>query len=55
MSFSSQVKEELTALALGKSCCQLSELSALTQASGSLSLAGGGRVSITYRGESAAL
>ena len=55
MSFSSQVKEELTSLALGKSCCQLSELAALTQTSGSLSFAGGGRFSITYRVEGAAL
>ena len=55
MSFSSTVKEELLHLPLGKSCCMLSELSALTQTSGSLSLRGGGRVRVTWRVESAAL
>ena len=55
MSFSSTTKEELIRLPLGKTCCMLSELSALTQTSGSLSLRGGGRVRVTYRVESAAL
>ena len=55
MSFSSTTKEELIRLPLGKQCCMLSELSALTQTSGSLSLRGGGRVRVTYRVESAAL
>lgn len=55
MSFSSNVKEELLRLPLGKSCCMLTELSALTQTSGSLSLKGGGRVRVTWRVESAAL
>lgn len=55
MSFSSKVKEELIRLPLGKSCCSLSELSALTQTSGSLALRGAGRVQVTYRVESAAL
>ena len=55
MSFSSTTKEELIRLPLGKACCMLSELSALTQTSGSLSLRGGGRVRVTYRVESAAL
>ena len=55
MSFSSTTKEELIRLPLGKQCCMLSELSALTQTSGALSLRGGGRVRVTYRVESAAL
>lgn len=55
MSFSSQTKEELIRLPLGKSCCTLSELSALTQTTGSLSFRGGGRVRVTWRVESAAL
>ena len=55
MSFSSKVKEELLRQSLGKSCCSLSELSALTQTSGSLALRGAGRVQVTYRVESAAL
>lgn len=55
MSFSSKAKEELIRLPLGKSCCSLSELSALTQTSGSLALRGAGRVQVTYRVESAAL
>lgn len=55
MSFSAGVKEELIHLPLGKSCCILSELSALTQTSGSLALRGLGRVQVTYRVENAAL
>lgn len=55
MSFSAEVKEELIHLPLGKSCCILSELSALTQTSGSLALRGLGRVQVTYRVENAAL
>ena len=55
MSFSSQTKEELIRLKLEKSCCMLSELSALTQTTGSLSFRGGGRVRVTWRVESAAL
>lgn len=55
MSFSSMAKEELIRLPMGKSCCMLSELSALTQTSGSLALRGAGRVQVTYRVESAAL
>lgn len=55
MSFSSTVKDELIRLPLGKSCCILSELSALTQTSGSLALRGLGRVQVTYRVENAAL
>ena len=49
MSFSSTAKEELIRLPLGKSCCILSELSALTQTSGSLAFRGAGRIQVTYR------
>ena len=55
MSFSSTAKEELMRLPLGKSCCILSELSALTQTSGSLAFRGAGRIQVTYRVENAAL
>ncbi len=55
MSFSSAAKDELIRLPLGKSCCMLSELSALTQTSGSLALRGLGRVQVTYRVENTAL
>jgi len=55
MSFSSTAKDELIRLPLGKSCCILSELSALTQTSGSLALRGLGRVQFTYRVENTAL
>lgn len=48
-SFSGRVKDELIRLPLGKSCCMLSELSALTRTSGHLSFRGGGRLGITYR------
>ena len=55
MSFSSTAKEELIRQPIGKMCCVLSELSALTQTSGSLALRGLGRVQVTYRVENAAL
>ena len=55
MSFSSMAKDELIRLPLGKECCMLSELSALTQTSGSLAFRGLGRVQVTYRLENAAL
>lgn len=55
MSFSSTAKDELIRLPMGKSCCILSELSALTQTSGSLALRGLGRVQVTYRVENTAL
>ena len=48
-SFSAGVKEELIRLPLGKSCCMLSEISALTQTSGHLSFRGGGWISVSYR------
>ena len=55
MTFSAQVKEELVRIRPGKPCCMLSELGALTQACGTLSLRGGGRVQVVYRVDSAAL
>jgi len=55
MSFSSRAKDELIRQPMGKSCCMLSELSALTQTSGSLALRGLGRVQVTYRVENTAL
>ena len=48
-SFSARVKDELVRLPLGKSCCQLTEISALTQTSGHLSFHGRGRISVQYR------
>ena len=44
-SFSAGVKDELIRMPMGKSCCQLSEIGALTQTSGHLSFRGGGRYS----------
>lgn len=55
MSFSSNVKDELCRLSLGKNCCMLSELTALYRTSGSLSFHGSGRVQVQYRTENAAL
>ena len=55
MSFSSDVKEELLRIQPEKSCCMLSELSALTQCCASLRLAGKGRVRVVYETENPAL
>ena len=55
MTFSSTVKEELLRLPLGRTCCMLSELGALTQTSGQLSLQGGGKIHVIYRVENPAL
>jgi len=55
MSFSSQVKEELLHALPERSCCMLSELSALTQTCASLRLSGGGRVRVVYETENAPL
>lgn len=55
MSFAGQVKQELMHVQPEKSCCQLSELSALTQCLASLVLRGGGRMSVVYQVESVAL
>ncbi len=49
LSFSASVKEELVRLPLGKECCMLSELCALTQTSGHLSFRGAGRMTVSYR------
>ncbi|MBR6185966.1 MAG: DNA-binding protein WhiA [Clostridia bacterium] len=55
MSFSSQVKQELLRIQPEKHCCMLAELSALTQAAGSLRLSGGGKVQVVYETENPAL
>ena len=55
MSFSSNLKDELCRLPLGKNCCMLTELTALYRTSGSLSFHGSGRVQVQYRTENAAL
>lgn len=52
MSFSAQVKEELLRIKPEKSCCMLSELSALTQTCAALRLSGGGRMKAVYEVES---
>ena len=51
LSFSARVKEELVRMPLGRSCCQLSEIGALTQTSGHLSFQGRGRITVEYRME----
>ena len=48
-SFAASLREELVRLPLGKPCCMLSELSALTETSGHLFLRGGGRLNVQYR------
>ncbi|MBR4069473.1 MAG: DNA-binding protein WhiA [Clostridia bacterium] len=55
MSFASDCKKELCGLALEKPCCQLSELSALFMAIGSLNLLGRGRVAIQFACENMAV
>ena len=52
-SFSARVRDELIRLPAGKSCCMLSEISALTQTSGHLAFRGGGSISVSYRLEDA--
>ena len=52
-SFSARVKAELIRLPAGKSCCMLSEISALTMTSGHLAFRGGGWLSVSYRLEDA--
>lgn len=51
MSFSEETKQELVSLRTEKSCCMLSELNALTQSCGSMSLLGRGQVAISYTTE----
>ena len=48
-SFAARVRAELIRLPMGKPCCMLSEISALTMTSGHLSLRGGGWFSVSYR------
>ena len=55
MSFSSDAKAELIRLPMERNCCIVTELSALTQTTGSLSFHGGGRISVTWHVENAAL
>lgn len=55
MSYTQDVKEELMRPTDQKHCCMLSEISALTQMLGTLSLRGGGRVRVVYRVENAQL
>ena len=50
-SFSARVKAELIRLPAGKSCCMLSEISALTMTSGHLAFRGGGWMTVSYRTE----
>ena len=55
MSFSSDAKAELIRLPLERDCCTITELAALTQTSGSLSMRGGGSFGISWQVENAAL
>jgi len=55
LSFSATVKEELIRMPLGRSCCMLSELGALTQFAGRLSLRGRGIIQVSYQVENPAL
>ena len=55
MSFASDCKKELCSLALEKPCCQLSELSGLFMAVGSLNLLGRGRIAIQLSCENLAV
>ena len=48
-SFSQRVKEELVRQPVGKPCCMLSEIAALTMTSGHLALRGRGNFSVSYR------
>ena len=50
-SFSVSVKDELVRLPIGKSCCQLSEIGALTRTSGHLHFQSGGSMTVVYRVE----
>ena len=48
-SFAARVKEELVRQPVGKSCCQLSEIGAMTRTSGHLHFRSGGKMTVTYR------
>ena len=55
MSFSSTVKNEICHQPIEKSCCILSELSALTRTTGLISLKGNKQISLDFSTENAAL
>ena len=55
MSFSADAKAELIRLPMERECCAVTELSALTQTTGSLTFHGGGRISVIWQVENAAL
>lgn len=55
MSFSSEVKNELSRLVPRKKCCMLAELSGFLRVTGSLRLAGGGKFKIVASTENAAI
>ena len=48
-SFAGSVRDELVRLPMGKSCCQLSEIGALTRTSGHLRFRSGGVLTVSYR------
>lgn len=48
-SFSQAAREEMVRVPMGKACCMLSEITALTQTSGHLAFRGGGWISVSYR------
>ena len=52
-SFAAGVRDELIRYPVGKACCMLSEISALTQTSGHLAFRGGGWISVSWRLEDA--
>ena len=53
LSFAARVREELVRQPLGKPCCMLSEIAALTATSGHLSFRGQGKMLVSYRMEHA--
>lgn len=52
MSFASEVKQEIASQKTDKACCMLSELTALTQCCGAMTLQGRGQVSLAYATQS---
>ena len=55
MSFTSRVKAELSALPLNSRCCVTAELSAFILGASVMTLKGGGKISLSFRTESAAV
>lgn len=55
MSFSGELKQELASLANQKECCDISELSALTQTIGILSLKGAGSIQLKFKTDNISL